>query len=63
MLLCQHKTVEQGGSMRILAVRTVFIGKIWITDKMRYARIKTNIFVVIKQCRIAFYGHPLSPFC
>ena len=30
--------------MRILAVRTVFIGKIWITDKVRYASIKTNNF-------------------
>ena len=30
--------------MRILAVRTVFIGKIWIMDKVRYANMKTNYF-------------------
>lgn len=44
MLLCQHKAVEQVGSMRILAARTVFKGKIWITGRLRYAKIKTNDF-------------------
>jgi len=44
MLLCEHKTVEQGGSMLILAARTVFKGEIWITGRVRYAKIKTNYF-------------------
>jgi hypothetical protein len=30
--------------MRILAARTVFTGKIWITDGLKYANIKTKIF-------------------
>jgi uncharacterized protein YjbI with pentapeptide repeats len=44
MLLCQHKTVQQGGSMRILAANTVFKGKIWITGLVRYTKVKTNYF-------------------
>ena len=30
--------------MRILAAHTVFKGKIWITGRVRYAKIKTNYF-------------------